>query len=176
MPEFFSSKTGVPWVTITDMADQTSVVETKERVSKEAFREIFRNRLVRKGTLLMSIKLTVGRTAFMGIDGVHNEAIVSITPDERIVLSEFLFYLLPLIDYRQYQDRAVKGQTINLGKLREMELTLPPVEEQRRIVKILDSLRRLSTIEQTIADDRRRLHDEVVYRMTRGELLTGADG
>lgn len=176
MPAFFSPDHGWPWVTITDMADQTSVVETKERVSEEAFREIFRNRVVRKGTLLMSIKLTVGRTAFMGVDGVHNEAIVSITPDEKVVLSEFLFYLLPLIDYRQYQDRAVKGQTINLGKLREMELSLPPVDEQRRIVEILDSLRRLSTIEQTIADDRRRLRNEVVYRMTRGELLTEADG
>lgn len=52
----------VQWVAISDMDDFGYISETKEMVSKKAIDEKFRS-ISPKGTLLMSFKLTVGRTA-----------------------------------------------------------------------------------------------------------------
>jgi type I restriction enzyme M protein len=168
--DYFSTTDGHPWVTISDMAGHSIVTETKERVSDEALRDVFRGKSVQPGTLLMTIKLTVGRTAFIGVEGVHNEAIVSILPDEREVLAKFLYYLLPLVNYREHQDRAVKGQTINLGKLKKLQLALPPVGEQRQIVEALDVLERLVQVEREISDRRAGVRDELIQRVLRGQL------
>lgn len=168
--DYFSTTDGEPWVTITDMADQKVVTATKELVTKTAVAEVFRNRRVKAGTLLMSIKLTVGRTAFLGVDGFHNEAIVSILPDEDVVLAKYLYYVLPLVDYREHQDRAVKGQTINSGKLRQLEIFVPPVEEQSRIVAGLEAIEGLVNNERQALEHTRSLKDELVFRFIRGEM------
>ena len=68
-----------PWVSIRDMKAKY-INETKERVSEQAFRKIFKGKIVPAGTLLMSFKLTIGRTAFLNMEGFHNEAIMSIYP------------------------------------------------------------------------------------------------
>ena len=59
---------GVPWVAISDMTDFGTVIETKEKITKVAFNEVFRGQAVRAGTLIMSFKLTIGRVATLGID------------------------------------------------------------------------------------------------------------
>jgi type I restriction enzyme M protein len=174
--DYFVSDNGYPWVTITDMADRAVVLDTKEHVSQEAAHEVFRDRLVSAGSLLMSIKLTIGRTTFLGVPGFHNEAILSIQPDESRVLPRYLFYLLPLIDYRRYQDRAVKGQTISSAKVKNMELVLPPFEQQAEIVRVLDQLDEVIATERAIAANRTALRTALTYQLVTGQLVTGDGG
>ena len=54
----------VPWVAISDMADYGHINDTKEMVSKKAIAEKF-GEISSAGTLLMSFKLTVGRTSIL---------------------------------------------------------------------------------------------------------------
>ena len=58
------------------MKDYGIVVHTKESVSSKATTLL--GQKSPRGTLLMSFKLTVGRTAVLDIDAYHNEAIISI--------------------------------------------------------------------------------------------------
>ena len=67
------------WVAISDMKDGEEILQTKEKVSEEAANKIFSS-ISSKGSLIMSFKLTVGRTSILGIDAYHNEAIVTISP------------------------------------------------------------------------------------------------
>ena len=69
----------IHWVSISDMKDYGHISYTKEMVSQKALEEKFGG-ISTKGTLLMSFKLTVGRTSILDIDAVHNEAIISIYP------------------------------------------------------------------------------------------------
>lgn len=158
----------VPWVTITDMAGRRIVSETKEKITQCAFDEIFKEDLVPTGTLLMSFKLTIGRTAFMGADGVHNEAIISIMPAGDQLNDRFLYHYLPLIDYAQYQDRAVKGQTLNSGKIKKMTLRLPPLSEQRSIADLLDHVQSLVDLERRIVTERAAFGEELVRQLLEG--------
>jgi type I restriction enzyme S subunit len=97
--------------------------------------------------MLMSFKLTIGRVAKLGISAYHNEAIISIFPKDRdILLDDYLFYYLSQIDYAQYQDTAVKGMTLNKGKIDRLEIALPPIPEQRRIAYVLTTVQ--TAIEQ----------------------------
>jgi type I restriction enzyme S subunit len=133
------------WVSIADMRN-AYIYNTNEKVSEKAYKEIFKGNIVPAGTLLMSFKLTIGRTAFLMVDGFHNEAIVSIYPKEQ-VLKEFLFFYLPTIDYSEFQDRAIKGNTLNISKIEKIPLPLPPLEEQKAIAGILSTVQ--SAIEKT---------------------------
>ncbi|WP_429997485.1 hypothetical protein, partial [Mycoplasmopsis bovis] len=70
----------IPWVSISDMIKNSKIKSTKKFISKKALSSYFINNLVKKETLIMSFKLTVGKTSILGIDAVHNEGIISIYP------------------------------------------------------------------------------------------------
>lgn len=139
----FWNKGVYPWVSIADMEPFGTVTNTKEKVSEKAHEQVFRRALVPLGSLLMSFKLTIGRVAKLGVPAYHNEAIISFLPDAKEVDSDFLFYHLAQINYRDYQDTAVKGQTLNKGKLEQLEIALPPLTEQRKIAQVLGVVQRV---------------------------------
>ena len=128
----------VPWVAISDMKPHGVISATKESISGLAFRESFGGRIVPAGTLLMSFKLTIGRVATLGVDGCHNEAIVSIYPHDGIS-QRYLGYYLSQVDYSEHHDRQIKGNTLNKAKIDRIPVLLPPTEdEQNAIADVLD--------------------------------------
>ncbi|MCY4438143.1 MAG: restriction endonuclease subunit S [Chloroflexi bacterium] len=141
-PEYWmAADDSVPWVAISDMTEFGLVSQTKERISGTAFDEIFGNKAVPAGTLLMSFKLTIGRIATLGVDACHNEAIIAIYPHEGVNQS-YLGYFLSQVDYDALQDRQVKGNTLNRNKIDRIQVLLPPQSEQVRIAEFLDHVRR----------------------------------
>ena len=66
-----------PWVSISDMSDYGLVTTTKESVSENA-KSLF-GEISPAGTLIMSFKLTVGRTSLLNTSAYHNEAIISLS-------------------------------------------------------------------------------------------------
>ena len=133
----------IPWVSISDMKDYGTVVHTKESVSLKAT-SLLGERSPR-GTLLMSFKLTVGRTAVLDIDAYHNEAIISIWPFlDSNSLQPYLFYTLPVLANLGDSKDAIKGKTLNTSSINNLLIPLPPSEEQSRIVnRIKDLFRHL---------------------------------
>ena len=131
-----------PWVSIADMEDKTTLLKTKECISQKALKEKFGNTYSPIGTLIMSFKLTIGKVSILGIDAVHNEAIISIFPlvsDENIT-RDYLFNFLSIITGYTASTDAIKGATLNSKKISEMLVPLPPLQEQKRIVKALDNV------------------------------------
>ena len=124
-----------PWVSISDMNSQEHLTKTKERITAKALKDTFKNRLVPKNTLLMSFKLTIGKTVILDESAVHNEAIISIFPifNEDNITRNYLYYLLPLISNMGYATPAIKGKTLNKTLLNNLLIPLPPLEEQSRI-------------------------------------------
>ena len=92
------------WVSISDMVEGGIIKTVKEKVSDMAVNEIFKYYPSPKGSLLMSFKLTVGRTSILGIDAYHNEAIITIVPyaDVDNIFRDYLFYILPTISNSGY--------------------------------------------------------------------------
>ena len=118
------------------MSDYGFIKMSKELVSTKAINEKF-TRISRAGTLLMSFKLTVGRTSILDTDAVHNEAIISILPyvDSSNSFRDYLFYFLPtIVQWGNYKN-AIKGKTLNSKSISNLYIPLPPIGEQKRIVE-----------------------------------------
>ena len=131
----------IHWVSISDMKDYGHISYTKEMVSQKALEEKFGG-ISTKGTLLMSFKLTVGRTSILDIDAVHNEAIISIYPyvDTENYFRDYLFYILPIVTQWGDSKNAIKGKTLNSKSIAYLMIPLAPLNELQRIVAKIEEL------------------------------------
>ena len=125
------------WVSISDMVDGGSISTTKEKVSDLAVKEVFSAPISEKGSLLMSFKLSIGKTSILDIDAYHNEAIITISPiiDKEYAMRNYLFKVLPLIANLGESKDAIKGKTLNSKSLSNLLIPLPPLQEQQRIIE-----------------------------------------
>lgn len=127
------------WISISDL-QSPAIEETKEHISDLGVKNS-NAKLIPAGSIVMSFKLTIGRTAVLRKDCYTNEAVCALSPkDEKLLLKDYLLQALPYVNYEKEIDRAVKGKTLNKKKLRNLKLTLPPYEEQRRIADVLSTL------------------------------------
>ena len=134
-------KTENVWLSIADLlnTDGDVVSDSKEYITEKAAKI---SKPVKKGTFLLSFKLTLGRLAFTGKDLFTNEAIAALTINNEKELDKyFLYQFLSLFDWNAAAegDVKVKGKTLNKAKLKEIEVHYPKsLPEQQRIVSILD--------------------------------------
>ena len=130
------------WVSISDMVDGGTISTTKEQVSDLAVKEIFSAPISEKGCLLMSFKLSIGKTSILDIDAYHNEAIITIRPviDKEYAMRNYLFKVLPLIANLGESKDAIKGKTLNSKSLSNLLIPLPPLQEQQRIIERINLL------------------------------------
>lgn len=167
--DYWNPDKGVSWVSIADMEPFVELTRTEETVSEKAIKEIFKKPPVPRGTLLMSFKLTIGRTAVLGIDAYHNEAIISIYPKPGMD-RDFLKYFLPTIQFSDHQDRAVKGQTLNSGKIDNLPISYPKLEEQKTIAGTLGTLQKAVATQKEIVAKLKELKAATMAKLFREGL------
>lgn len=127
-----------PWLSIGDMSQGKFISKTKEKITDAGVKECG-CRLVEKGTLLLSFKLSIGKVGFAEIPLYTNEAIAALPIKRRdLVIGDYLYWALQHIDLERYVDKAAKGKTLNKAKLQEVMVPLPPLNEQQRIASMLD--------------------------------------
>src|SRR5665213_322819 len=155
---------GIAWISIADMRPYAQLRKTSERITPRALREVFRNRISKKGTLIMSFKLTIGRVATLGLDACHNEAIISIFPNAR-VNQKYLEYFLSQVDYADYQDPAVKGNTLNQEKIDRIAIAEPLILEQNKIAALLWKIQRAMEVEEKLVATARDLKHSTMSQL-----------
>jgi len=136
---------GHPWVSISDMRSRT-ITETKEQITNIAVEDCG-CKMVAKGTILLSFKLSIGKVAFAGMNLFTNEAIAALPikrPD--LIHPNYLYYALKNIPLTG-SNNAAKGSTLNKESLRALQLPAPKsLDDQSRIADILGKVE--SLIEQ----------------------------
>ena len=90
----------------------------------------------------MSFKLTIGKVSRLAVPAFFNEAIFAFDSGNEVT-NEFLFRVLPFISQRAESKGAIKGNTLNSQSIRKMLIPIPPVDEQSRLVKIIDKLKQI---------------------------------
>lgn len=158
-PNFYDEKkeTSNVWLSIRDMPKTIGEVlfDSKEYLSDEGAEKV---KLVKKGTLLFSFKLTIGRICFAGRDLRTNEAIAALSEkNDQELNKEYLAWFLASQNWDEItaKDEKLLGKTLNKSKLKVLSISYPRLEEQKRIVAILDEA--FAGIDQAIANTEKNL-------------------
>ena len=166
-----------PWISISDMSGQPTIYKTKEKITHKAYSFVFSNNFSKMGTLIMSFKLTVGRTSILGIDAVHNEAIISIYPKKHEqVQKKYLFYMLPYLANLGDKKDAIKGKTLNKRSIFNLLIPLPPIAEQKRITEKLEKLQPLINSLEPHEKELKILENEFPHKLKQSVLLNAFEG
>ena len=128
----------IPWVKSGELRESV-ISKTDEHVTEAALKET-NVKLVPSGALLLAMYgATVGRLGILGIDATTNQAVCHIIPDPNMADVRFLFHALSN-QVSTLISRSVGGAQPNIsqGIIRDLELPLPSLAEQRRIAEVLD--------------------------------------
>ncbi|MCJ0537459.1 restriction endonuclease subunit S [Enterococcus cecorum] len=128
----------IPWIKIGDIKGKyiNSASEFITRVGLDNSSA----KLLKKGTILYTIFATLGEVGILDFDACTNQAIAGITIKEDInVLPDYLYYYLKSIKNRINKlGRGVAQNNINLSILKNLDIAVIEVNQQKEIIKTLD--------------------------------------
>jgi type I restriction enzyme, S subunit len=131
---------GIPWAKIGDLEATDGIVQRTEESLTEAGLKALGGRLFPSGTVLLAMYGSVGKVALAGTPLTTNQAILGIQVADPDVLSpEYLRRWLESIRQELvFAARGVTQQNISATLVRDLQIPLPAVAEQRRIAAMLD--------------------------------------
>ena len=151
----------IPWAKISDIENAKNgiILDTVEKISADGLKSI-RNKIFPKGTLLFAMYGSIGKMAFAGKELSTNQAILGIRPknDKQLHLQYLRIWLERNKQKLINQGRGVALKNLSATMIRDIEIALPPIDEQIRIATIL------SRVETIIAKRKEsiRLLDELL--------------
>ena len=157
-PEYWDTKDN-KWISIADLSKCGKYIcETKEYISDAAVEESGISRIP-VNTVVMSFKLSIGKTAITSEEMYSNEAIMSFRDKGMAdLLPEYVYYLLLAHDWSEGTNKAVMGKTLNKATLSKIKVKVHTREEQ---IEIVDCLNRAYNVISTRQQQLQKL-DELV--------------
>ena len=137
-PEYWDSDDH-KWISIGDLSKCGKYIcETKEYLSDKAVEESGINQIP-ANTVIMSFKLSIGKTAITFEPMYSNEAIMSFR-DKKVVplLPDYIYYMFSGRDWNAGTNKAVMGKTLNKATLSKIRINIHSLSEQQEIVLVLD--------------------------------------
>ncbi|PKY10549.1 hypothetical protein B1757_08165 [Acidithiobacillus marinus] len=137
-PEFF--KGDIPWAKISDIeaAYNGFIYTTDECITADGLKNI-RGKLFPKGTLLFAMYGSIGKVAFAGTELSANQAILGIRPkvDAQIDLKYLKCWFESNKQRLINQGQGVALKNLSATIVRNLEIELPPLDDQKRIAHLL---------------------------------------
>ncbi|HHY1438964.1 TPA: restriction endonuclease subunit S [Campylobacter coli] len=129
---------GINWIKIGDIKNQKYLYKTEEKIIQEGLKK---SKLVIEGDLLVSNSMSFGKPVIVKLQkgAIHDGWLLL---KEKINLNkEYFYYLFSsnfMYSFLSYQASGSTVKNLNIDKLKQIEIPLPPLKEQERIVGILD--------------------------------------
>lgn len=172
------TESGVIMLRVKDVAGDVVNVASAYRIAPTLDEEFRRTRLA-GGELLVSIQGTVGRVAIVPdhLAGSNVSRTLAVIRLREPSVGEWLRAALRSPQGQELMRRSTGGTTrdsLNLGDLRQLELPIPPLDEQRRIVAKLEALqarsRRAREALDTVPPLLEKLRQSILAAAFRGDL------
>jgi len=157
------------WANISDLGPKY-ISDTKKKLTKIAIEEN-NLKLVKKGTLMMSFKLSIGKLSIANNDMYCNEAI-AFFKNYKDINNNYLYYVLSTLDYnkQKYLFNSQIGLSLNKSTLAKLKIPVPSLEDQEKVVKMIEQIdNEESKIMQAI--DGMKVAIQYIYDSTLNENL-----
>ncbi|AKB24773.1 Type I restriction-modification system, specificity subunit S [Methanosarcina sp. MTP4] len=165
-------KIGVPLITSKDLTEDGISFENVIYITKEQHQQIIRRSKPEKGDILYSKIGTIGKPTIVDVDiefSIKNVALFKLKED--IIFSKYLRYYLKWEHvHNSLLKRADGGNQkfIPINALKKIEIILPPLETQQKIVAVLEK-----------AEETKKLRaqaDELTQQLLQSVFLEMFDG
>ncbi len=173
--EYWNGK--IPWVSSGEVRNNVISV-TRERITQSGYDSCSIHLLPRGSVLLAMIGegKTRGQSAILQVEATINQNIAAILIPHGLVLSEFLWrWFLFQYNATREQGSGSGPQALNCQRVRELPFVLPPLPEQREIVRRVEELFALADRLETRVDKARgqvdKLTQSILAKAFRGELV-----
>jgi len=139
--QWFSATSGQKWASIKDMGNSGKNISITSEYLSDGVVEKFRVPLIKKGTLLLSFKLTVGRLGFAVEDMYSNEAIAQLpVKDISIVDKDWLYYYLKNFNFDSLSSTSSIATAVNSQTVKNIKVELLDINTQKKIANILGTI------------------------------------
>lgn len=130
----------IPWVTPADISklDGKYIASTPNTITQLGY-DSCSTTLLPANSVILSSRAPIGHVAINTLPMATNQGFKSFIPEDKILDSVYLYYWLKAnTAYLQSLGRGATFKEISKSIVEEIEIPLPPLEEQRRIAAILD--------------------------------------
>jgi type I restriction enzyme S subunit len=135
-PAFYSGD--IPWATVRDMR-QDVITETEFRITKDAVKSSATN-VIPSGNVVIATRVGLGKVCLLGQDTAINQDLRGIVPrSEKTLVVRYLYWWLKSIaDVIVAEGTGATVQGVKLPFVKSLQIPVPPLAEQQRIVSLLD--------------------------------------
>jgi len=139
---FSKTNTGIHWISISDLTKYKRgkyITNTDEFLTPEGKEK---SRYLEKGELVLTNSGTVGKPAFLGINGCIHDGYLAFINFTGEITKDYLYYILSGLK-EHMEDLAPEGSQKNLNTTLIGNLEIPVIKsksEQEKITKVLDKI------------------------------------
>ena len=138
---------GHKWISISDIGNAEKYIDTTKEEITDVGISKSGIKVVPKGTVIMSFKLSIGKTAITAEDMYTNEAIMAfINKGKYEIDTNYLYHMCKGIDWFEGTNKAVLGLTLNKATMSEKTIEIPTIEVQQEVVSVLDKMDELISL------------------------------
>lgn len=135
--KWFSNKSNIGWVRISDVTSSNKYLNsTQQYLSEEG---VSKSRLIAKGNIIMSICATIGKPIYTNFDACIHDGFVVF--EDLQIDHEYLYYYLSRIEKNWYR-YGQPGSQVNLNSdiVANESIAVPHLSEQKKIAEFLSSV------------------------------------
>lgn len=141
----FWEKGDIPWFRMEDIRTYGRILQDSIlHITPEAIKG---KGLFKKGSIILSTSATIGEHAILEVDALANQRFTNFEVKEgfkQALLSKYVYYYFFVIDsWCKRNVQLGNFSSIELDKLKQQQLPIPPLNIQEEIVRILDSFTEL---------------------------------
>ena len=128
----------IPWATVRDMRSDV-ITDTEHKITEAAIKSSSTN-IIPSGSVIIATRVGLGKVCLLNQDTAINQDLRGIFPKDKTKLStRFLFWWLKSVsDVIVAEGTGATVQGVKLPFVKSLQIPLPQLPEQQRIVAILD--------------------------------------
>ena len=127
----------IPWLLTGEVAN-ANIVEAKNSITPEGLKGSSAKLFPANSVLVAMYGATAGQVGILRFEAATNQAVCAILPSDQHIPEYLYYYLLHAKPSLVAQAVGNAQPNISQAKIKSLEIPLPPLEEQQRIVAVLD--------------------------------------
>jgi type I restriction enzyme S subunit len=164
-PEYWEGE--IPWITSKWLGGKLELTSGEKFVSEEAV-EKTSTKIVPKDSIIFATRVGVGKVGINRLDLAINQDLAGVLIDPNKHDLKFLAYQLRIDPIQQYVAMNKRGATIKgitRDCLKQIQLNIPPLPEQKKIAHILSTVQRAIEAQERIIQTTTELKKALMHKL-----------